>query len=421
MTRSSNRFFSSSRISPSHLLAAALAVIFLCPIGGICPAIGTRTARADDAEGVLFSKQKEVPQGATEREVRLGDKAAAQLEKDPKIKFLDPAKDEASKALHEKLNAMAQALGKNSGRPKIVYKVKVIEDDEINAFTLPNGNIYFYRGLLDILGSDDEIAAVMAHEIGHNAEMHVTRGTAKANKLSLIGMAAMLAALAGGKSGADVALFSQYLLTGIINGYSIEYEKEADSSAVETMRKGGYNPSALATVMGRFEAEEKRRPKTDPGIYRTHPPSDERVQAIEKQIRAAGLSFNPRAVSGGASAIAVEGEGRVTVQFKKATLMEFAADAAPGQSILSARQRAEQAASIFNELLKNNLKLHELQIQSEQSGGQTIAILTARGTEITRVLPADAALQKMSVMECAQKWRANLGQIFWRETVNGAM
>lgn len=370
-------------------------------------------AEKNSGKNALYSKKKKVPAGATDKEIKLGDKTAADLAKNPKIKILDPEKSEESKALYEKLNTIAQNLGKNSGRPKIEYKIKIIEDDDVNAFTLPNGNIYFYTGLLEILGSDDEVAAVMAHEIGHNAEMHALRGSSKSSKASLIGMAAILAALAsGGQGGTDVALFSQYLLTGIISGYSIDFEKEADASAVDTMLKSGYNPSALATVMQRFEVEEKRRPKSEPGIFRTHPPSLERAQAVKKQILAEGLPFNPRAVSGGASAEVIEADERVQVQFHKITLMEFAG------STSESKARAEQTAAALNGLLRDNIQLHEIQIQGNNDSK---ALLLARGVEIAQVHPADAALQKLTPLECAQKWRNNLRLIFWRETIQGAM
>ena len=396
-----------------------------CAAFGACAFLLSAPARADnkrdgekrsDAKaGVLYSDKEKVPPGATEKEIKLGDKTAEELEKNPKIKILDPKKDAASQALYDKLNKMAQTIGKNSARPKIDYKVKIIEDTDVNAFTLPNGNIYFYTGLLDILGSDDEIAAVMAHEIGHNAEMHALRGSAKAGKASLIGMAVMLAALAGGgKGGTDIALFSQYLLTGIISGYSIEYEKEADASAVGTMQKSGYNPSAIVTVMQRFEVEEKRHPKSDPGIFRTHPPSQERADAAERDILAAGLPFNPRAVSGGASAAAIEESDRVKVDFKGTTLMQFAV---AGSTPDAAKARANRAAFALNELLKENVQLYEIKIEQQENEVR----LVARGREIARILPADAALQNLSLMECAQKWRLNLRQIFWRETISGAM
>lgn len=397
-----NRFF-------FFFLKKALLLSLLLSIGSLS---SLSAAEKTPKKSTLYSQKKKVPASATEKEIKLGDKTAAELEKNPKVKIIDPEKSEESKALYEKLNKIAQTLGENSGRPKIEYKVKVIDDDDVNAFTLPNGNIYFYTGLLEILGSDDEIAAVMAHEIGHNAEMHALRGSAKSSRASLIGMAAILAALAGGgQGGTDVALFSQYLLTGIISGYSIDFEKEADASAVDTMIKSGYNPSALATVMQRFEVEEKRRPKSEPGIFRTHPPSLERAEAVKKQITTEGLPFNPRAVSGGANAEVIVGEESVQVQFHNTTLMEFSGSGSKSKA------RAEQAAGALNSLLRDNVQLHEIQIQN--SGSKVL--LLARGVEIAQAQPADAALQNLTPLECAQKWRDNLRLIFWRETVQGAM
>ena len=82
------------------------------------------------------------------------------------------------------------------------------------------------------------------------------------------------------------------------------------------MIAAGYNPSAMATVMRRFEVEENRRPKVDHGIYETHPGGAARVEAIAQQIRAAGLPFNPRDVTGAPQAIAVDGKDRVQVKYK---------------------------------------------------------------------------------------------------------
>jgi predicted Zn-dependent protease len=361
---------------------------------------------------------REIPPAATEQEKNWGDKATEQLEKDPKVKILDENKDEKSKALYAKLNIMAKKLGRATPRPLINYHVKVIDDTELNAFTLPNGNIFFFTGLLDILSSDDEIAAVMAHEISHNSFMHAARGDKKAKKLSYLGMAAILAALAGGRNGGNVAAFSQYALAGIMSSYSVDYEKEADAGGVRALIATGYNPSAMVTVMQRFDVEEKRHPKVELGIFQTHPYSLERVIAIEKQIKDAGLPYTPRAVTGAAEAVAVEDKDRVRVQWKNTTLMEFAqpAQSTPGASN-PVLVRAQTAAKSLNDLVRDNLKMHEVHV----TGDANAATLTARGIEIARVLPADAALQKLAPQKVAEKWRDNIGSIFWRETINGGM
>ncbi len=351
------------------------------------------------------------PPGATDKEIEMGRKAAEEFEKNPKVKMLD-AKDAANKALLDKLNKMAETLGKASSRPDIKYTVKVIDDKDINAFTLPNGQIYFYKGLIDFTNNDDELAAVLAHEIGHNARLHALRGEAKARKLSWAGVAAMLMALGGGRAGMDVMQFSQYLLIGIMNGYGEEYEKEADQAAIGEMVKTPYNPSALVTFMQRLNLEEKAHPEVELGIFRTHPPSDERAGAAKAEMQKIGVPFTPRDVSGGRLAKASEGDGRFAVKRGDVTLFEIAFS---DKDKSAAQQRANAAADQVNELMRSGLMAHEIHAEATSDGAR----LVARGQEIVRVTGADAALQKLAPLDCAQKWRTNLSRLFWKETLGG--
>jgi len=351
------------------------------------------------------------PPGATDKEIEMGRKAAEEFEKSPKIKLLD-AKDATNKALLDKLNTMALTLGKTSTRPDIKYTVKVIDDKDINAFTLPNGQIYVYKGLIDFTNNDDEMASVLAHEIGHNARMHALRGEAKARKLSWAGLAAMLMALGGGRSGADIAQFSQYLLIGIMNGYGVEYEKEADQAAIGEMVKTPYNPSALVTFMQRLDMEEKAHPEVELGIFRTHPPSDERAEAAKAEMQKMGVAFTPRDVTGGRLAKAVEGDGRFTVKRGDVALFEMAFS---DKDKSAALQRANAAADQVNELMRSGLMAHEIHAEATADGAR----LVARGQEIVRVTSADATLQKLAPLDCAQKWRTNLSRLFWKETIGG--
>lgn len=351
------------------------------------------------------------PPAATDKEVEMGRKAAESLEKDKKVKFLDD-KDAANKALLEKLNKMAEALGKASARPDIKYSVKVIDDKDINAFTLPNGQIYFYKGLVDFANNDDEIAAVMAHEIGHNARLHALRGEAKARKLSWAGLAAMLAALGAGRDGAGIAQMSQYLLLGIMNGYGVAYEKEADSAAVDEMKKTTYNPAALVTFMNRLSFEEKAHPEIELGIFRTHPPSEERAEAIRAQMTKEGIEFNPRDVKGGREAKVVDKNSYFAVERAGVTLFELAFTDDTKKAV---QKRADTAADAVNKVMRDNLKLHE--VKTEIIG--TEARLMAYGQEIVVCTAADAALQKIPPADCARKWRENWGRLFWKEAVGG--
>lgn len=422
-------------LSPSCPVVIAQSIVWLC----LCPIVCTTAIRPAGANGAVENAgtverstaaraanstikgaPNQPPPTATPKEIELGKKAADELEKDPKIKLVDGSKDPKDKALLDKLNKMVTEIGKVSLRPGIKYNVKLIEDKDLNAFTLPNGQVYVYRGLVEFAGSDDEIAAVLAHEIGHNAMMHSMRGQAKARKLNWVSLAAMAAMLSGGRSGGDIAQFSQYLLIGIMNGYGEEYEKEADRAAIADLSKTSYNPSALVTFMQRLNQEEKRRPDIgELGIFRTHPPSETRAAAAMTTILDLGLKFTPREVTGAREATVVEAKDRVAVKFGDVTLLEFALQPqspAP-QTPSSPKARAEQAAQQINQLLRANLAMHEIQADGDASSAR----LLARGVEVARVTSEDARLQNLTPLASAQKWRDSFRRVFWREAIKGKL
>jgi Zn-dependent protease with chaperone function len=366
------------------------------------------TFKKDD----LVKRVKDAPPAATPKEIELGDKATKQMDKDTTIKILDPKKDATTQALYDKLNAMAAKLGKASGRPEIKYTVKVIDSKELNAFTLPNGNLYFYSGLLDTLYSDDEIAAVMAHEIGHNVCMHALRGASKSRKFSLLNLAVLLAALGGGGKDAGAAvMFSQYLSVGLLNQYSEEFESEADIVGVAELIKTGYNPSAMVTVMKRFAVEDQRHPAINPGIFQDHPEPTDRADAITAAIKAAGREYSPREVNGVTGTEVVTKKDSTTIEFREKLLMEF-----PGIDAAT-KARANDTVDTLNDLLRQNLNLYEIKVMPD---GLNFTI-SARGISIVKVTPADAALQKTTVEKCATQWKQNLSQLFWRENLDGGL
>ena len=353
------------------------------------------------------------PRGATPTEIKQGDEAATELEKDKKIKFLDPKSSPAAKILLDKLNVAAKKLGAASPRPDVPYTVKVIEDKDVNAFTLPGGRIYVYRGLLDFAASDDEIAGILAHEIGHNTRLHALRGAKLNKKFGWVNLLALAGIIAGAKSsgntgnqsnGANIAQFSQYLLVGILNGYGVGFEKEADKAAIPLLVKAGYNPSALVTFMERLELRNQRMPQVKLGIFQTHPPSDERAVAALAEMEAEGIAFAPRQVSGALEAIATEKDGQWKVALGEVTLLELAP--AP-----DAQMRAQTAATRTNTLLRADLKAWEMSAQNGK--------LIARGQLLAAASEADAKLFQLSADKIARDWLENYRRLFWREQLNG--
>ena len=340
------------------------------------------------------------------QEASMGEAAAKEFESDKTTKMLDLSIP-ANRALQDKLSAMVERIGKATTRPGIAYTVKIVDNTDINAFTLPGGHVYMFKGLIDFTGSDDELAGVLAHELGHNARLHALRGQAKAKKLSWINIAAMAAMLAGGQNGANVAQFSQFALIGAMNGYGVNLEKEADTSAVEAMRRAGYNPSALVTFMQRLRMEESRHPEVKLGIFATHPPSNERADAVLSQMKRENIPFTPRDVSGSPQFDLLEKPDRFVVSMNGLAVLEFA-------SVQDGKTRAQTAISRLNGLWKSDLKAYEIAVGADGT-------LTARGQTLALPTLDDAKLIDANATEvkAAQQWASNFGRLFWRIQLNG--
>ena len=344
------------------------------------------------------------PLGVLPSETKMGDAAVKEFESDKSTKLLDLGIP-ANRALQDKLTGMVKIIGAASPRPQIAYTVKIVDSSDINAFTLPSGHVYVFKGLLDFVASDDELAGVLSHELGHNARLHALRGEKKSKKMSWMGLAAMAAMIAGGQNGANVGAFSQFALIGAMNGYGVGLEKEADASAVETMHRAGYNPSALVTFMQRLQVEENHHPDVKLGIFATHPPSDERADAVLAQMKRDGLAFTPREVSGGAQFVLAEKPDRYTVSMGSLTLLEFA-------KVGDGRARAQLATTRLSELWKSDLKVYELDVAPDGT-------LTARGQSLATPTANDARLIGQTPLATAQRWKSNFQRLFWRLQLNG--
>ena len=147
----------------------------------------------------------------------------------------------------------------------------VVRRNEANAFALPGGQIYVFRGLIEKAGTADEVAGVIAHEIGHVAHRDGTKAVLQAGGLSfLFGM--LLGDFVGGGA---VVIAAKTVLQ---SSYSREAETAADAYAAELMRKAGGNGRALATMLAKIGGA------TEPGmkILLDHPETKARIAAINK-------------------------------------------------------------------------------------------------------------------------------------------
>ena len=182
-----------------------------------------------------------------------------------------------------RLRAIAQRLlpftPKWSDRAKLwQWEVNLINSKQINAFCMPGGKIAFYTGILDTLKmTDDEVAAVMGHEIAHALREHARARMGKQAATSVgINIASQVFGL--GNLGHAALGASANLLT---LKFSRDDETEADLVGLELMSRAGYDPRAGITLWQKMQAASKGAP---PQWMSTHPSSDSRIKEIQKHL-----------------------------------------------------------------------------------------------------------------------------------------
>lgn len=183
--------------------------------------------------------------------------------------------------LQDYVNEVGQKLAAVSHRPEIEYTFTVVDSPDINAFALPGGFVYINRGLIAYLNSEDELAAVLGHEIGHVTARHAVRQQAARQTNSVVAVAAVIATGVG-SLGETTSLLGGALLSG----YGRDMELESDGLGAEYLANAGYDPLAMVEVIGVLKNHEDFTKRTSSGavsyhgVFATHPRNDTRLQEV---------------------------------------------------------------------------------------------------------------------------------------------
>src|ERR1043166_157353 len=213
--------------------------------------------------------------GSTEKEVRQGREAAAEV--DRQAKFIDDP------VITEYVNRVGQNIVLHSDA-KVPFTIKVIDSDEVNAFALPGGFFYVNKGLILAADNEAELAGVMAHEIAHVAARHAVENQTKATLLEYAALGGSI--FLGGIPGMIYQNTAGLGLLGIFMKFSRSAEEEADRLGVQYMYAAGYDPGAMATMFEKLEAKNKKKPGFISRAFATHPaPPDRRAAALALAAR----------------------------------------------------------------------------------------------------------------------------------------
>ncbi|MHB0912228.1 MAG: M48 family metallopeptidase [Armatimonadota bacterium] len=211
---------------------------------------------------------------STSQEVDIGRQASRDVERQYRLS--------SDRALQARVNQIGQTLVGCSTRQDITYTFKVLESKEVNAFSLPGGWVYIFTGLTNqTRNNPDELAGVIAHEIGHIAARH---------HADMIGRQLYAQILVGTLTRGQVQDIAAIFANISLLRWSRKHEYESDRLGLRMMygcrsrNPELYNPEGLIDFFARLLAMEGREPSEFQQIFRTHPVTSDRIQRAREYL-----------------------------------------------------------------------------------------------------------------------------------------
>jgi predicted Zn-dependent protease len=188
--------------------------------------------------------------------------------------------------IYQYINNLGQEILNVVGPQYFDFRFFVIKDKEFNAFSAFSGMIFFYSGLIEMMNSENELVAVMGHEIGHSVKRHLAKSIEQGKVLSIGTIALALAALAMGGGVATQALLSGSIAANqsLTLHYSRQNENEADRLSYTWMKKLGRNPVAMEKMLQIMRRITRYRSGKVPQYLLTHPDPEARLDYVESLL-----------------------------------------------------------------------------------------------------------------------------------------
>ena len=230
--------------------------------------------------------ERELALISEEQEVAMGREAAEQIR--AALGFVE------DEDLQRYVSDVGLALARDSERPELPWEFHVVDDPVPNAFALPGGFIYVTRGMVNLMESEAELAAVLGHEIGHVTARHTVNQLSRAQLAQLgLGLGMILSP--------EIAQYGDLANTGLgllFLKYGRDDERQADELGFRYMLDNGYEVREMADVFAALQASGALAGRSPtPSWLASHPSEPDRIAAAEERVAALGRIEQPLKVN----------------------------------------------------------------------------------------------------------------------------
>ena len=184
----------------------------------------------------------------------------------------------------DRVERIGQRCARVSQRPNLTYRFHVIQSREINGFSLPGGHVYVTTALLK-LANDNELASVLAHEVGHVVARHSLKTLKKSKEYDEIANSIGDVTGVAGSIARDLGVaLGNMVGAGMLTIHSRDEEREADFLGVRAMPAAGFDPQGMITMFQKLQRIEEQNPDLLGSLFSDHPDAQERIDNTRYEI-----------------------------------------------------------------------------------------------------------------------------------------